>query len=165
MEAIYANKKCNILYPFEIPKEDKIVYLDKAKCITTVDEFCKENTSFEFVNPLNEDVMKRYYYDKRNEVVHSELCDRIEKLIQSKEKEDYKVKFNLQYLKHEGYYFGRTLILDLLNWIRKIFKISCTEKKLKHMYLGSLYDKSYMKKTYEEPLYKVLENFGGINER
>lgn len=162
MEGYYAGKQCNVCWPYPL-EEDEIIYLFKGCTpISNAQDFVKANTSLnnDVTNcSLDLNMIKRLYGDIPSEPVYMRLADRVEQLLISNRKENFKVPFKFAYLKHELYFLPRTIYATLVN--KYHFRLSSLfpskrERFKKYEDKIAAYDERELKKKYYDKLSKVI---------
>lgn len=119
MEVYSANKGCHILRPVEIPYEYEISIFEKARFITTFEEF-EQTISQADTFPLDAEVMEKYYFLDREEPTYLKIVKELIETYEDKS-ENHKIDFvNKQSLglkskirKSKGFQFAKKIKLNI----------------------------------------------------
>lgn len=125
MEGYYADKACNICWPFEPGDSQKIELFKNCRPVRSAEEFISENLDKDKVSGdvLDLNLVHRFYGKKRDTPVYIALADKIEELLKTPDlKEDYKVKMNRQYIKYDISYCIGSFYADLVQYLN--FRLS-----------------------------------------
>lgn len=163
VEAYFCGKHCNICWPFRFEQEELIGIFDDCKPILSQDKFVEENISQcnTYNDVLSKDIFNELYGYTGKSATYKYLADQIENIINDTSvKENYKVPLKLEYIKHEWYFFVRSIFAELFN--RFGFRLSIFSRRKKESvkrYEDSLtlYSKKYLDNKYYNRLKEVFD--------
>ncbi len=114
IECCMSGKKCIILRPYELNKNEEYILYDDAVMAKTYSEFCEQlyNDMHEF--PIKKNMLDEYY-DIKNEPTYIRICNIVEKVLRDDSYKHYEKKFHI---KRMVYLVRRGIILKLFfKWV------------------------------------------------